>query len=850
MNGFSLVLVGWSGLIVAAIMVAAVAAAWFIQRGEIAHLPRPSRRLLVGLRAVAVAVIVALLAEPALAWHGSRQELPAVAVLLDRSGSMGATDDRMRADRRLDEAVALGLVPAGARHDAPRRALRALVASSGDATAALAALTAMAEGRIPAVDGPALATALDGHANALGEAAATIESEVAAASYLRSRGRACAAAAIALRGSGDARAAAAGLASKEGDEISAALSRRQADLDAALIAAAGPEAPVIIGLAELDKLPRDERARRLIEAVIRPAFKDRAELTIHTADERLGEQATGTVFAEPANGVTDFAAPLAALTRSWSSERHVAAALLISDGRQTAGADPVPAVRALGARGAKLHTICLGDPEQPRDAVVADLRAPEELFVGERLRLEAVWRVTGYEGSDWDLILANDGVEVERRTVRASAAWSIERFERPQVSDEEAKKALGPHAWSVRLVRATAGQAVSGQGLRRDVWTGVPGPELAALVSNGDYPERPARSEVLSAIDIEESASDTGQRIRGYLVPPVSGDYVLWIAGDDQSELRFAPGPDPAAAKLVCRVPAWTPPRNFTIDPAQRSAAIRLEANRRCYIEVLHKQGAGGSNLALGWTLPDGTEERPIPASRYAPWTAGAAASGGDLPEASLLNNVVERTVTVVDDPLKVLVLDAGPRWDARYLISQFERDRRVQVIRRFRDVHLKGSEVLLPRGEQALDGFDIIVLGDLAPSDLGPDDQERLERFVTRRGGFLIALSGSRGMPAAYGLGGVANILPVRPIQVSAQAEPIGVRLSKESRHPITQILEDPALNARLWPALPQITWHAAGLAAKPAAEVLLETDEDKPEPLVVIQRSGAGRVLSLIHI
>jgi hypothetical protein len=37
---------------------------------------------------------------------------------------------------------------------------------------------------------------------------------------------------------------------------------------------------------------------------------------------------------------------------------------------------------------------------------------------------------------------------------------------------------------------------------------------------------------------------------------------------------------------------------------------------RRYYIEALHKEAFGGDNLAVGWQLPNGTMERPIPGDR------------------------------------------------------------------------------------------------------------------------------------------------------------------------------------------------------------------------------------------
>ena len=43
------------------------------------------------------------------------------------------------------------------------------------------------------------------------------------------------------------------------------------------------------------------------------------------------------------------------------------------------------------------------------------------------------------------------------------------------------------------------------------------------------------------------------------------------------------------------------------------------------YIEALHKEGVGSDHLAVGWQLPDGTLERPIPGVRLLPWSDAEA---------------------------------------------------------------------------------------------------------------------------------------------------------------------------------------------------------------------------------
>ncbi|HEV3029912.1 MAG TPA: PA14 domain-containing protein, partial [Planctomycetota bacterium] len=111
-----------------------------------------------------------------------------------------------------------------------------------------------------------------------------------------------------------------------------------------------------------------------------------------------------------------------------------------------------------------------------------------------------------------------------------------------------------------------------------------------------------------------------GARMRGYVHPPNSGLYIFWVASDDGGELRLSPDEDPAHAKTIGSVPEWTGAREYTKFATQKSQPVELKAGRRYYIEALLKQGIGGDHLSVGWTLPNGIEEKPIPGSRLSPW--------------------------------------------------------------------------------------------------------------------------------------------------------------------------------------------------------------------------------------
>jgi len=104
--------------------------------------------------------------------------------------------------------------------------------------------------------------------------------------------------------------------------------------------------------------------------------------------------------------------------------------------------------------------------------------------------------------------------------------------------------------------------------------------------------------------------------MRGTLCVPQTGYYTFWISSDDQSELYLSTGPTEENKDLIAWVYGYTPFRNYDKYPTQKSAQIYLEADRKYYIEARHKEGNGNDFISVGWQLPDGTMQRPIPGSR------------------------------------------------------------------------------------------------------------------------------------------------------------------------------------------------------------------------------------------
>jgi len=174
----------------------------------------------------------------------------------------------------------------------------------------------------------------------------------------------------------------------------------------------------------------------------------------------------------------------------------------------------------------------------------------------------------------------------------------------------------------------------------REYWTGIGGGSIADLTNHPNYPDNPSGWDYLTSFDGPVNwANSYGTRIRGYVHPPVTGDYTFWISGDDNSELYLSTDADPANAVRIAYVPGWSNWLEWDKHAEQKSQSIPLVAGRKYYVEVLHKEGSGGDNISVRWQLPDGSWEDPsrpgdpIPGIRLSPFPADV-----ELPTANVVD--------------------------------------------------------------------------------------------------------------------------------------------------------------------------------------------------------------------
>ena len=149
----------------------------------------------------------------------------------------------------------------------------------------------------------------------------------------------------------------------------------------------------------------------------------------------------------------------------------------------------------------------------------------------------------------------------------------------------------------------------TGSTVVREVWTNAPG------VNVSDIPLTTPVSSTATLGTLEgitDFGDNYGERIRGYLTAPVTGNYYFWIAGSDSAELWISNDSEPVnKVRRAYVLPAAnpSPPPQMallrvsgTCNRPRRSGWLSLVAGQRYYIEILHKAGTGaGDNWAVGW---------------------------------------------------------------------------------------------------------------------------------------------------------------------------------------------------------------------------------------------------------
>jgi hypothetical protein len=178
------------------------------------------------------------------------------------------------------------------------------------------------------------------------------------------------------------------------------------------------------------------------------------------------------------------------------------------------------------------------------------------------------------------------------------------------------KVVIGLAAVGLMLALAGSAGAQLGQGniLIEEWYTANTGQQVTdnvdTLHAYIDSGKAPSKSYWAKKMDRPDGGEDYwGGRMRGYIIPPETGDYTFWTASDDDSEVWLSTDDNPANAKMVCNVEGWMNYQDWTYTSGSpgttyKSAPIPLQAGKRYYVDVFFSDGTGGGFDTVAWGGP------------------------------------------------------------------------------------------------------------------------------------------------------------------------------------------------------------------------------------------------------
>jgi len=233
--------------------------------------------------------------------------------------------------------------------------------------------------------------------------------------------------------------------------------------------------------------------------------------------------------------------------------------------------------------------------------------------------------------------------------------------------------------------------------------------------------------------------------------------------------------------------------------------------------------------------------------------------------ELNTRNNRKQRTVEVRKETIRVLLLQAYPSFEFRYLENMLRRDETIELNTVLQDAEVEYAEQdasalrVFPVRRDELFSYDVIILGDANPALLSPSNLQDLADFVDQpgKGGAIVLIAGPEFMPAAFRDTPLARLMPINfsslryPDTAQVLTDGFCVQPTELGlASPPMQLGDTPAETRKIWANLPPLYWLLEAPDLKPAARVLAVDPkrlghDGRPLPVICLQYVGAGKVL-----
>ena len=226
-------------------------------------------------------------------------------------------------------------------------------------------------------------------------------------------------------------------------------------------------------------------------------------------------------------------------------------------------------------------------------------------------------------------------------------------------------------------------------------------------------------------------------------------------------------------------------------------------------------------------------------------------------------NNRQQRHVSVRKEQVRVLLVQAYPSYEFRYLKHLLERDSTVKLNTVLQEADPEYAQLdetalgVFPVRREELFEYDVLVFGDVNPAFLSTAALANIKAFVEEKGGGAVFVCGPLYTPMAYRDSPLAELLPI-DFETAAGAdpgeivnEPFQVQPTEAGlMAPTLQLGDTLAETVVIWQKLPHLYWLFEAPALKPAARVWAEhpvraTSDARHLPVIVMHYAGSGKVV-----
>ncbi len=247
-----------------------------------------------------------------------------------------------------------------------------------------------------------------------------------------------------------------------------------------------------------------------------------------------------------------------------------------------------------------------------------------------------------------------------------------------------------------------------------------------------------------------------------------------------------------------------------------------------------------------------------------------AKSSSGDT---ASQNNRLVRKVKVLDATIRVLYVQAYPRFQFRYLKMLLERqlkrnpeqgeeEKAFDLTTVLQDADQSyadqdaTAQVAFPATREELFSYDVVILGDVNSAFLNREQLQNLQDFVQEKGGGVMLVAGPHFLPWDYRATPLDALFPfamddVRPADPDqVLIDPVPVELTDLGLNTLPlQVTEQPAETIAAWQNMSQVYWHVPIERLKQGAQNLANAvrPDGSRQPILTQQFVGRGKVMFL---